>query len=61
LPRELFKSDNLSSPALQVYAAFVAGAAVAVRDAIGSGAPNAAIIYDVQEMILFNVKLAQVS
>lgn len=60
IPLQLFKNANLTSPAMIAYATFVSSAAVAVRDVIGGGAPNAAIIYDVQEMILFQLELAKV-
>ena len=60
MPREIFASGNLSSRYLVAYGTFVASVAAAVRDEMKSPAPNAAIIYDVQEMIKFEMELEKV-
>jgi membrane metallo-endopeptidase-like protein 1 len=43
------------------YVSFISGAALAIRDAIGGGAKDSAIIADVLQMISFHRELALVT
>lgn len=45
---------------MQAYAAFISGAAKAVRDATGSGASDAQIESDVGDLLNFEYELAKV-
>ena len=50
----------MTSPFVEAYATFIYGAAVMIRDSIGEEADNATIVQDVEDMISFHVKLANV-
>lgn len=60
LPRSTLVAADPSSAVLTAYAAYMRGAARAIRDSLGSGATDAQIDADVQSVWLFESELAKV-
>lgn len=60
LPYDIIIDADITSNVTIAYVSFISGAALAIRDAIGGGAKDSAIIADVLQMIAFHRELALV-
>ena len=60
VPTFVLQGRNLTSYTVQAYARFISGVALIIRDAIGGKANNTDIVKDIEDMINFQIGLANV-